>query len=157
MFIYFWERDRETEHEWGRGRERGRHRIRSRLEALSCQHRAWHGARTHELWDHDLSRSQTLKQLSHPGAPVFNYFRFHIQVRSCSICLPVSGLFHLALCPPQLFLSIQLLLLKIKWSLTLSSLNHSLWNVRWIKIHLFWSYCNLVVISNRSPKSPQNL
>ena len=30
----------ETEHEWGRGRERGRHRIQSRLQALSCQHRA---------------------------------------------------------------------------------------------------------------------
>uniref|UniRef100_A0ABI7X6E2 Uncharacterized protein n=1 Tax=Felis catus TaxID=9685 RepID=A0ABI7X6E2_FELCA len=28
----------ETEHEWRRGRERGRHRIRSRLQALSCQH-----------------------------------------------------------------------------------------------------------------------
>ena len=32
-FIYFW--DRETEHERGRGRERGRHRIGSRLRAIS--------------------------------------------------------------------------------------------------------------------------
>ena len=46
MFIYYWEI--ETEHEQGRGRQRGRHRIRSRLQALSCQHRAWRGARTHE-------------------------------------------------------------------------------------------------------------
>ena len=36
-------RQRQTEHEWGRDRERGRHRIQSRFQALSCQHRAWHG------------------------------------------------------------------------------------------------------------------
>ena len=36
----FFERQRETEHEWGRSREGGRHRIPSRLQALSCQHRA---------------------------------------------------------------------------------------------------------------------
>ena len=41
-------RQRETEHEQGRGRERGRHRIQSRLRAPSCQHRAPRGARTHE-------------------------------------------------------------------------------------------------------------
>ena len=58
MFIYFWER--ETEHKQGRGRETGRHRIQSRLQALSCLHRAPCGARTHELWDHDLSQSLTL-------------------------------------------------------------------------------------------------
>ena len=33
-------RDTETECEWVRGRETGRHRIRNRLQALSCQHRA---------------------------------------------------------------------------------------------------------------------
>ena len=38
--IRLFSRDRETECEWGRGRERGRHRIRSGLQALSCQHRA---------------------------------------------------------------------------------------------------------------------
>ena len=59
----------ETEHEWGRGRERGRHGTWSRLQALSCQPRSWRGARTHEQWDHDLSRSWRLKRLSHPGAP----------------------------------------------------------------------------------------
>ena len=68
MFIYFWERERETEHEQGRGRERGRHRIRSSLQVPSCQHRAQNGAWTHEPWDHDLSWSQPLKQLSHPGS-----------------------------------------------------------------------------------------
>ena len=37
MFIFFL-RETETEYEWVRGRERGRHRIRSRLQAPSCQH-----------------------------------------------------------------------------------------------------------------------
>ena len=64
MFICFWERETEHEHEQGRGRERGRHRIWSRFQALSCQHRAWCRAQTHEPWDHDLSWSQTLNQLS---------------------------------------------------------------------------------------------
>ena len=53
----------------GGGAEREGDRIWSRLQALSCQHRARCGAQTHELWDHDLGQSQTLNQLSHPGAP----------------------------------------------------------------------------------------
>ena len=65
LFIFETERYRA----WtGRSRERGRHRIWSRLQALSCQHRAWCGAWTQELRDHDLSWSQTLNWLSHPGA-----------------------------------------------------------------------------------------
>ena len=51
------------------GAERGRHRICSRLQALSSQHRAQCGAWTHELQDHDLSQSRTLNWLSHPGTP----------------------------------------------------------------------------------------
>ena len=70
--VYFWEKERECE--WGRGRERGRHRIWSRLQALSCQHRAWCRARTHKLRDHDLSWSRMLKRLSHPGAPRWSNF-----------------------------------------------------------------------------------
>ena len=71
LFIYlFILRQRETEHEQGRDRERGKHRIKSRLQALSCQHRAWCRARTHKLWDCDLSQSWTLNQLSHPRAPL---------------------------------------------------------------------------------------
>ena len=66
---YLFLRERETARVGEGQRERGRHRIWSRLQALSCQHRARHGARTHELWDHDLSRSWTLNRLSHPGAP----------------------------------------------------------------------------------------
>ena len=71
FFFFFFERDRErqTEHKWGRGRQRGRHRIRSKLGALNCQHRAWHKAWTHRQWDPDLSQSQTLNRLSHPGTP----------------------------------------------------------------------------------------
>ena len=69
MFTYFWQRKRETEHEQARGRERGRHRIWNRLQALSCQHRAWGRARTHGPRDHELSQSQTLNLLSHPSAP----------------------------------------------------------------------------------------
>ena len=65
MFIF----EREAECEWGRSRERGKHRIQSRLQAPSSQHRARHGARTHRLPDHDLNRSRTLNRLSHPGAP----------------------------------------------------------------------------------------
>ena len=68
FFILFYLFLRETKYELGRCRERGRHRIRSRLQALSCQHRAWRRARTHGLWDHDLNRSQSPNQLSHPGA-----------------------------------------------------------------------------------------
>ena len=55
-------------------RERGRHRIWSRLQALSCQHRAVHGVQTHELLGHDLSWSQTVHRLSHPSAPSWSQF-----------------------------------------------------------------------------------
>ena len=68
MFIYFWERGRESKQE--RSRDRGRHRIQSRLQVPSCQHRARRGAWTHQPWDHDLSWSQTLNWLSHPGTPM---------------------------------------------------------------------------------------
>ena len=57
--------ERGTEHEWGRGRETGRHRVRSRLHPLSCRHRAWYGARTQKPWDHDLSQSRLLNRLNH--------------------------------------------------------------------------------------------
>ena len=66
MFVYFWDRVRAPVGE-GREREGGRHRIWSRLQALSCQRRAQRGVQTHELWDHDLSRSQTPNRLNHPA------------------------------------------------------------------------------------------
>ena len=68
-FIHFWET--ETELEWGSVRERGRHRTWSRLQALSCEPRAWWGARTHRPWNRDLSQRWMLSQLSHPGANFF--------------------------------------------------------------------------------------
>ena len=67
IFIYFWER--QTECEGVRGRERGRHRIWSRLQAPSYEHRARRESRIHELWDHDLSQSRTPTRLSHLGDP----------------------------------------------------------------------------------------
>ena len=70
ILIYFWERERERQSVSRGGAETEGHRIQSRLQALSCQHKARHGAQTHKLWDHDLSSSRTLNQLSHPGAPV---------------------------------------------------------------------------------------
>ena len=85
VFYYLFLRERETDrerererenmrvHEW-RGAERDGDRSWSRLQALSCQHRARRGAQTYQPWDHDLSRSRTLNQLSHPGAPYFNFF-----------------------------------------------------------------------------------
>ena len=80
MFVF--ERERASEQRRGRGR--GRHRIWSRLQGLSCQHRAWHGTQTHDPWDHDLSQSRTLNRLSHPGAPIYSIFqredRVHAQV-----------------------------------------------------------------------------
>ena len=53
-FIYFWDRERQ-EDERARGRERGRHRIGNRLQALSHQPRARRGARTHGPRDRDLA------------------------------------------------------------------------------------------------------
>ena len=88
MFI-FGERERQrqsmsTGGAWGSrgGAERGRHRIRSRLQAPSCQHRARCGTRTRKPRDHDLSQSQTLNWLNHPGAPdCFNLLKIqYIQV-----------------------------------------------------------------------------
>ena len=46
MLIYF--RDRERQRTSGGGADRGRDRIRNRLQALSCQHRAGLGALTHK-------------------------------------------------------------------------------------------------------------
>ena len=64
----------------GGGAERGRHRIRRRIQALSHQPRARHGARTHGPRDRDLSWSQMLNRLSHPGMPIK-----HLPDESCWI------------------------------------------------------------------------
>ena len=67
MFMYIWEKERDSA--WVEEGQRVPETIGSRLQAPSCQHRARRGARTHEPWDHDLSRSRLLNLLSHPGAP----------------------------------------------------------------------------------------
>ena len=78
LFIFERERGRQSVSRGGAERERGRHRIQSRLQPRSCQHRARLGARTHEPWDHDLSWSWTLNRLSHPGAPTYYHFRIYL-------------------------------------------------------------------------------
>ena len=71
-FIYFWETERQSVRGGGAERERGRHRIWSRLQALSCQQRAQCRARTHRPRDHHLSQSRTLNWATQ--APLFNFF-----------------------------------------------------------------------------------
>ena len=65
----------EIEKKLGRDRERGRHRIWSSLQDLSCQHRAQQGTQTHELRGHDLSWSWTPNQPSHPRTPHRTVFK----------------------------------------------------------------------------------
>ena len=65
---------RETEHERGRGRERGRHRIGNRLQALSHQPRARRWARTHGPRDRDLAEVGRLTDCA-TQAPRGWYFR----------------------------------------------------------------------------------
>ena len=67
--LFIFERETDTEQEQGRGRERGRHRIQSRLQALSYQHRAQRGARTHRLrsWPELKSDAQPTEPPRYPG------------------------------------------------------------------------------------------
>ena len=74
VYLFLRERERQRASKGGAQRERGRHRIWNRLQALRCQRRAWCGARTHEPRDHDLSQSWTFNQLSHSGAPLLRVF-----------------------------------------------------------------------------------
>ena len=69
---------RETEHERGRGRERGRHRIGNRLQAPSHQPRARRGARTHGPRDHDLAEVGRLNDCATqaPREIFFNWLNF---------------------------------------------------------------------------------
>ena len=69
MFIFERDRDRMQVGEGQRGRQSQKQAPGSKLSAQSPR-----GAWTHELWDHDLSWSQTLNRLSHPGAPCLFFF-----------------------------------------------------------------------------------
>ena len=63
MFIYLWDR--------GGHREGQRQKETEDLKQAPCwQCRVVCRARTHELWDHDLSWSGMLNRLNHPGAPI---------------------------------------------------------------------------------------
>ena len=88
--VYLFLRDRERQSTCRGGAEIGRHRSWSRFQALSCQHRAWCRAQTHQLWDHDLSWSRKLNQLSHLGAP--DHFLIGLSVFWVLICI-ISSLY----------------------------------------------------------------
>ena len=79
VFIIF-ERERERVRAGEGQRETHTRRIRSRLQALSCQHGARCGAWTHELQDHDLSRTWSLNWLSHPGARYFLNMQMNVNI-----------------------------------------------------------------------------
>ena len=68
VYLFIWEREREHARERGKGKERQRESADPK-QALCWQQRAQRGAQSHELQDRDPSQSQTLNQLSHPGAP----------------------------------------------------------------------------------------
>ena len=76
VFIYLLLRETKTEHEWGKGGERGRHRIWSRLQAPSCQHRAQRRAWTLEPRDHDLSQTQINAQPTEPPRRPTSLYQF---------------------------------------------------------------------------------
>ena len=71
--VYLFLGQRETEHERGRVRERGRHRIGNRLQALSHQPRAWRRARTQGPRDRDLAEIGRLTDCA-SQAPLNNVF-----------------------------------------------------------------------------------
>ena len=56
----------QSKHKLGRDRERG---TEDPKWGLCWQQTAWCRTRTHEPRDHDVSQSQMLNRLSHPGAP----------------------------------------------------------------------------------------
>ena len=66
VYLFF---ERQSTSGKGAAREGDTQREGDRLQALSCQHRAWRGAQTHKPRGHDLSWSQTPNQLSYPGTP----------------------------------------------------------------------------------------
>uniref|UniRef100_A0ABI7XXB9 SRA stem-loop interacting RNA binding protein n=1 Tax=Felis catus TaxID=9685 RepID=A0ABI7XXB9_FELCA len=77
--VYLFLGQRETEHEWGRDRERGRHRIGNRLQALSHQPRARRGAGTHGPRDCDLAEVGRLTDCG-TQAPQAQGFHQHLAV-----------------------------------------------------------------------------
>ena len=65
----------------GWGKERGRHRSRSRLQALSCRHRARREVPAHELWDHDLAEVGRLTDCATPAPWLLKFFNVYFWER----------------------------------------------------------------------------
>uniref|UniRef100_A0ABI7Y262 Uncharacterized protein n=1 Tax=Felis catus TaxID=9685 RepID=A0ABI7Y262_FELCA len=76
--FYLFLGQRETEHERARGRERGRHRIGNRLQALSHQPRARRGARTHGPRDRDLAEVGRLTDCATQAPLEFSFLKSFI-------------------------------------------------------------------------------
>ena len=83
MFIFKRDRNREQ----GGRAEREGDRSWSRLQAASCQHRAWRGTWTHKPQDHALSQSWTLNQQNHQSAPSLCLLNKHLIFFWIHICL----------------------------------------------------------------------
>ena len=79
--VYLFLRERKTEYEQGGEKEKETQNLKQ-APSLSCQPRAQRGARTSEPWDHDLSWSQTLNQLSHPGVPESMLFSANMSIHT---------------------------------------------------------------------------
>ena len=80
-----------------RGKERGREIGRENpKQALHCQHRAQHRARTHDPWDHDLSQNQEFgAYLTEPlrGPWIFFFFKERSELRGLVMHLSIYS-FH---------------------------------------------------------------
>ena len=88
--VYLFLRDRETEHEQRVGRERGKHRLGSRFQALSCQRRAQRGARTHKPRDRDGELKSAAQPTEPPRRP--EQMRFDITQSLFPIDLLITDL-----------------------------------------------------------------
>ena len=126
--IYLFLREQERERSWvGEGQgQRQRQRIRSGLQALNCQHRAQCWARTPQPWNHDLSPSWTLNQLSHPGAPILNDWEVLVKVHADFCILPFAP-------PPYLFINFQMILFG------------------WENFQYFWSRSFRIILPHNPP------
>ena len=144
LFIYlFIERERAWVEEGQR--ERRRHRIQSRLQALSCQHRAWCGARTHKSWDCDLNRSRILNWLSHPGAPSF--FPFYISL-SLSLSISINIYIYLFMVLYNYDYSVSIIFILFLLPFGIHHFIHST-NIHWAIWHMFsFNFNSIHIIFN---------
>ena len=137
LFVCLFLRERECMSRGGA--ERGRHRIWSRIQAQRCQHRAWHGVWTHQMWDHDLSRRQTFNRLSQPGSPpVLKFYDYKIPPSSwIPILIEMSDQVS-SICPQQ-------------WHCWLSFFCPLATVLILHLVRLRWKHCSTVFIGPTSP------